>query len=93
MSEAFERVGALVRRIQDGSLPAEALSDLAEDIQALDRYQRSGLWLQDYEADEAGAFASQAQPGCASAAICRSVLSQDGLYNLLLQIDAFRSGQ
>ena len=51
-----------------------------EEIEALDYYQRSGLWQQDFEADEAGKLPS---------GIRRSVLSEDGLYNLLETIGTF----
>ena len=60
MSEAFDRLSK-----GHGS---------GEDIALLDEYQRSGQWLKDYEADEAGLI---------PAGVNRSVLSQDGLYNLL----------
>lgn len=83
MSWAFDRVSVAVRSLD--SLPdhpdAAALDQarrtvepFREEIEALDYYQRSGLWQQDFEADEAGKLPS---------GIRRSVLSEDGLYNLL----------
>lgn len=83
MSWAFDRVSVAVRSLD--SLPdhpdATALDQarrtvepFREEIEALDYYQRSGLWQQDFEADEAGKLPS---------GIRRSVLSEDGLYNLL----------
>ena len=86
MSWAFDRVSVAVRFL-DGlpDHPDAAALDQArrtvepfrEEIEALDYYQRSGLWQQDFEADEAGKLPS---------GIRRSVLSEDGLYNLLDEI-------
>ena len=71
MSAAFDRASEALRHTPDPyALPAS----VRDDIAALDRYQRSGQWLEDYEADEAGLL-PEGTP--------RSVLSQDGLYNLL----------
>ena len=64
-------------RVQDAAALDEArrtVEPFREEIEALDYYQRSGLWQQDFEADEAGKLPS---------GIRRSVLSEDGLYNLL----------
>ena len=47
---------------------------MKEMIQELRRYQESGLWLMDYEADERGELPAELK---------RGVLSQDGLYDLL----------
>ena len=49
-----------------------------EDLDILRDYMDSGMWLKDYEADEAGQV-----PSC----IKRGVLSQDGLYDLLENAD------
>ena len=46
---------------------------------ALCRYMESGEWLQDYALDESGGLPSDLK---------RGVLSQDGLYNLLTELDA-----
>ncbi len=43
-------------------------------LDTLREYMDSGLWLQDYEADERGELGTE---------VNRAVLSQDGLYNLL----------
>ena len=45
---------------------------------ALKEYYESGLWLSDYEADERGELPADLK---------RGVLSQDGLYNLLNDIE------
>jgi chromosome segregation ATPase len=50
---------------------------LAGEISRLQEYQSSGLWLQDFEADERGELPADLR---------RGVLSEDGLYNLLEDI-------
>ena len=50
-----------------------------EKLTALDAYYTSGLWLEDYDADERG----ELPPG-----LKRGVLSQDGLYDLLERMKA-----
>lgn len=84
MSWAFDRVSVAMRPYLGGADdPAaraevrKALEPFQDEIAALDYYQRSGLWQQDYEAEEAGRLPAD---------IRRSVLSQDGLYNLLEEI-------
>ena len=52
-------------------------------IKTLRTYMESGQWLADYEADGRGEF---------PAGMKRGVLSQDGLYDLLAQIDQHRGG-
>lgn len=47
-----------------------------EKYYKLARYYGSSLWLEDYEADEAGQLPSELK---------RGVLSEDGVYNLLLE--------
>lgn len=56
-----------------------ALEDAAirEQVQMLEEYQDSGLWRQDYEADERGELPTNLK---------RGVLSEDGLYNLLCDL-------
>lgn len=49
-----------------------------EDLRALTEYYDSGLWLSDYEADERGELPAELK---------RGVLSQDGVYNLLCEIE------
>lgn len=76
MSLAYERASAAVKKLQEALDDIEAVKS---DIAALDRYQRSGKWLKDYEADEKGLIKE---------GVNRSVLSQDGLYNLLSDYEA-----
>lgn len=87
MSWAFDRLCAVMRPFMDlPENPDEGVLELArkslepfrDEMEALDYYQRSGLWQKDFEADEAGRL---------PAGIRRSVLSEDGLYDLLRRID------
>lgn len=55
-------------------LPEEEEKELAAAYEELISYYDSGLWLQDYEADERGELPVDLK---------RGVLSQDGLYQLL----------
>ena len=59
----------------------EAMDKLGQKIAELEEYQRSGLWLQDFEADERGELPEDLR---------RGVLSEDGLYNLLEDLSRFR---
>lgn len=47
-------------------------------IQELCEYMESGMWLHDYECDERGELPADLK---------RGVLSEDGLYNLLAEVD------
>lgn len=47
-------------------------------VQSLREYQVSGQWLKDYENDEKGKLPSELK---------RGVLSEDGLYNLLNEVE------
>lgn len=75
MSEAFKRLSAVTVTLTDG---AEELNDLAPDVDLLKDYISSGQWLKDFEADERGEIGSD---------VDRSVLSEDGLYNLMEDLD------
>lgn len=56
----------------------ERIKKMEECYDALREYMDSGLWLMDYEADERGELPQDLK---------RGVLSQDGLYNLLQDIE------
>lgn len=55
---------------------------LCEKIKLLTNYMDSGQWLADYEADERGELPNDLK---------RGVLSQDGLYNLICEIEEYES--
>lgn len=59
----------------------EALNALEEEIRELTAYLDGGQWLADYERDERGGWPDDLK---------RGVLSQDGLYNLLTEIEEKR---
>lgn len=52
--------------------------ELKEKVQCLKQYQESGQWLKDFESDERGELPLNLK---------RGVLSQDGLYNLLMEVE------
>lgn len=56
----------------------ERIKKMEHYYDALKEYYESGLWLSDYEADERGELPADLK---------RGVLSQDGLYNLLNDIE------
>ena len=57
---------------------------LKSAVLLLSEYYESGLWLRDYELDEAGLIPAELK---------RGVLSQDGLYNILSEIDEIKKGR
>ena len=56
----------------------ERIKKMEEYYDALKEYMDSGLWLSDYEADERGELPPELK---------RGVLSQDGLYELLQEVE------
>jgi hypothetical protein len=76
MSLAFDKAGEVIRSLTED---LEAFDGIRDTVSKLEEYQTSGLWLQDFEADEAGALPEGTR---------RSVLSEDGLYDLLRDYDA-----
>ena len=79
MSAAYRRLEVIVSSLEKD---IDALEAGRADLEALRQYQESGQWLNDYEADEA----KRIPEGCD-----RAVLSEDGLYNLLSDIDSLVS--
>ena len=56
----------------------EMNDDATEAARMLEAYYTGGQWLSDYEREERGGWPAQMK---------RGVLSQDGLYDLLAQLD------
>ena len=52
--------------------------DVSEDVRLLDAYLQSPLWLEDFEADEAGLL---------PAGLPRGVLSEDAIYNSISEYE------
>ena len=57
----------------------ERIKRMEDYYDALREYMDSGLWLSDYEADERGELPKDLK---------RGVLSEDGLYDLLTEIES-----
>ena len=76
MSAAFDRLRRVTTVLTEKT---EELEAIAPDVDILKGYFASQQWLYDFEADERG----EISPG-----VNRSVLSEDGLYNLLEELEA-----
>ena len=80
--EAMSRAMARVQRAVDAlNRDMDRMEKLGATVKELDEYQRSGLWLKDFEADEAGSIPAD---------VNRAVLSEDDLYNLLQAWDELK---
>lgn len=80
MEQYFDLVSGAARKDPESVYSSPDLSDA---LRALTDYFDSGLWRNDFELDEQGLI-----PGD----IKRGVLSEDGLYNLLMEITGVKSG-
>lgn len=78
MEDRFDRVSIVVRELEKHLSMYEKLTD---DIKALEEYLSSKEWREDFEADEKGLVPSTLK---------RTVLSEDGLFNLLEKNDELR---
>ena len=76
--EMESRYDALTRSVRELDEAVQRFSAVKPDLDALRAYQASGQWLLDFEADEAGKIPADVK---------RGVLSEDGLYNLLQEVD------
>ncbi len=76
MEKRYDKVSGAVEKVMEG---LEELEVLGEEIKSLKDYQSSGQWLKDFEADEAGRIPSDLK---------RGVLSEDGLFDLLGDVDS-----
>jgi hypothetical protein len=79
MSNAYDKLRKLVTELAE---KAEELDALIPEVEKLQEYQESGKWQQDFEADERGEVSLE---------VNRSVLSEDGLYDLLSDLDSLYS--
>lgn len=75
MSAAFNRLSGVSAVLTEKT---EELEAIAQDVDLLKEYQASRQWMEDFEADERGEIGN---------GVDRSVLSEDGLYNLLSELD------
>ena len=76
--DAIARVREMEARMDEVRGALRAVEAAEESVRVLIEYYESGLWLRDYERDEAGGFPPDLK---------RGVLSQDGLYDLLADWD------
>ena len=74
MEERYDRLRRVQTCLQDA---LAAFSRVQPDLDALQEYMDSGQWKADFERDEAGEI---------PAGVKRGVLSEDGLYDLLQQV-------
>lgn len=81
VEERVQEYSLRFRQLMDAYEQAERglslLLDQQENLDALDHYQTSGAWLQDFEADERGEIRRD---------VPRDVLGEDALFNLLEDI-------
>ena len=78
MEEKFDALAAVAARLANA---AEAYEQALPLLEELTDYYTGGQWLSDYEADEAGLIPHDLK---------RGVLSQDGLYDLLSDLQRVR---
>ena len=75
MEARFDRVKAALEDVKEAE---EKLGEFSEDIVILRAYYESGQLLNDFQADEQGKLPKDLK---------RGVLSEDGLWNLLDEVD------
>ena len=76
MEERMDRVARWIDTMKQQS-------SVQADVYELSAYYESDLWMEDYEADEAGELPDDLK---------RGVLSEDGLYNLLAEYEELMEG-
>jgi len=74
MEERYDRLRRVQASLEDA---LAAFSRVQPDLEALQEYMDSGQWKADFEQDEAGEIPADVK---------RGVLSEDGLYDLLQQV-------
>jgi len=74
MERRMDRAAAAVKRL---TAALDKWEDAQEDIAALNQYYGSDLWKQDFADDEAGLLPADLK---------RGVLSEDGIWNLLVDV-------
>ena len=75
MESIFDQLQSVLQYAADSLYEDESLQEM---LQALTKYYESGQWLKDYESDERGELPMDLK---------RGILSQDGIYHLLFEIE------
>ena len=75
--EKSYRFKGMPETVENAQIALDILNERLEDIMDLEHYMASGDWQKDYEADERGEIRKD---------IPRGVLSQDELYNTLMEL-------
>ncbi len=75
MEDRYDKLNRAIGALEDA---ISGFEDAKIDLDILRDYMDSGQWKKDFEADEAGQIPAEVK---------RGVLSEDGLYNLLLEAD------
>ena len=73
--EIYDEVRSVVNELREA---IERFDNAVPGINDLEDYYRNGLWKRDYTADDNGKLTSDLK---------RGVLSQDGLFDLLAEVD------
>lgn len=78
MERAFDRTRQVIHSLEEA---LDAYENNRETMDELANYMVSGLWMKDFEIDEAGGLPS---------GLKRGVLAEDSLYDLLCETDALQ---
>lgn len=81
--EMEQRMDRVAQWLETMTVALEQHPSVRDDVFELSTYYESDLWMEDYEADEAGALPADLK---------RGVLSEDGLYNLLAEYEGLVEG-
>jgi len=73
MEEKLNRIEAAIKGLEEA---LENYEDIQKDLEELVTYYDGRLWRKDFEDDEAGKIPEN---------VNRGVLSEDGIYNILMQ--------
>ena len=79
MEQIFDRAETAVSALRKAM---EAYRGLESELERLEAYYENGLWQRDFQDDEAGKIPAELK---------RGVLSEDGVWNLLIDRDAMQA--
>ena len=81
ITEMENRLNRIGTALKIAELCPDELEAVREDVRALSAYFEGPLWREDFEADEAGLLPQDLK---------RGVLSEDAIYDLLIEYDALK---